>query len=310
MSSPIKLGDFVKITNGKIYVITSITCNDQDVEIRGNNLDGLGGEIIIHKTKSMFSGKLSESEKGFESFTGEITFIGKDDNPWIQKINIQRDTYSGLIKPLGETRIINSSKELLSIQPGETFKFTDFYFKFYDFADPTMLEHKNYLAGLSHAEICQWSIGEEFYLESLAQCRYMISITFIPENYNEESYAALIMSGPYLDKKSYYYYLLCARDFADQNNIDNSINPSFGVILQYIMGTFLDSIGKNKVFLNATENSYKYYLRWGYDLIGKVGDTYLESTSLPPTKLYDYSLAKLEQLQELTSRYSNYLVIS
>jgi len=232
-----------------------------------------------------------------------LHFVRREVRPWWRP-KVELSLPAGII-PFGQVREVKP-EELYELKPGDHVTFLDFHFKFYDFALPGHLPYKDYLVNLNHREVCNWEITKEFYTEAIARGRFMITITFLPENWEKESFAGFLIAEPTPDD-DIYFWLICARSFVDESGAE--ISPSFGVLLQSIMLNFLRRMGYRRVFLDALPSCVKYYQKYGYTVEGRAGEKMrmkLEGSFLG----YDYSLSKLKELERYAITHKGYLTVA
>jgi len=162
---------------------------------------------------------------------------------------------------------INDPSELLNIKPGDHLMFHKFHLKFYDFDNLNHFKYKSAIGEMFIKEPCHWTINQKYYQESLEKTRYMLVISFIPDNYPDESIDSFLMAYP-LSPKEIYISLICAREIYS-DKLGKKINPSFGLILMCAFLKYAKNMGYINAYLDASnEDLLDYYTRWGF-LLGK-----------------------------------------
>lgn len=302
MSRPIQVGDFVHSEKGAVYTITKLP-DLNDPGFYATNIIDPNQRISL----------INDNGWKIAELGIPVSFKAKEDEPWIFILPSEKKNPEGISYPFGIPREITDPVQILSIQPGEHYKYLKFHFKFYDFADPNQYPYKNYILNIYPQEVCHWETNTEFYGESVANARYMLTVTFLPENWPKESYAAFLMATPF-NNEDVYYWLLCARPFTqfdEQYNELETFSPSFGILLQCILGKYLSSLGYKNIYLDALETNLQYYIKLGYELLGQKEEKYkMRMLNVNPDVFCLKALEKLVQLKEFNSRGYQYLFVS
>ena len=210
-----------------------------------------------------------------------MTHVRARERPWWKAVPLAGGLPDGIV-PFGTVReldglSLDSVKDALQdMEPGDHYQWLGLHFKFFDFARPDHRGHKSTLALMSQREVCEGGdISDEWYLQSLAHSRHMLTITFVGRDRRgnaKEALASMLIAEP-AGVDSVYYWTICAatlevfdsfQTYWDGKRPISEIRASFGVLLQAISGTHHRAIGTRKAQLDATELSNAYYEKIGY----------------------------------------------
>ncbi len=292
---PVNVGDFFDLKGG-FFVLEVVRVDDlpgDEMRITTANISADTSDIERMFPRKVFYEDGAWNGDFFQmGVTLPLRHVRYSKNPWWKRVAMAPLT-KGIV-PLGSVHTLDGmtppkiADVLRTMRPGDHYEWLGFHFKFFDFALEDHRWHKGYLASLSRgvlADLCK-EIAPSHYFKSLAKVRHMMTISIIGTDYMEkgtaESFVGFLMSEPRVDN-SVYYSTLCAQNldvyddmiaFVMQRTPVSTFRPSFGVMLQAMMGLYHRSEGRNSITLEATKTSASYYERFGYTKVSESGMTY------------------------------------
>lgn len=196
-----------------------------------------------------------------------------DDNSfllWCKRICKRNDLTLNMIPKLRESVKKNYNIEiikkpeidkLLNIKPNQHFIFQNFHIRFYEGHDKIMnsILSRAFDKQKDIGFLCNRKLDVGYLNDEIEVSDYLITISHIKSPKNIEEIDAFTLATINDDNPSIYISATCARTYSN-------LNPSFGLLIRYILINYVKSIGVKDVYNTPVKDIdlFNYYTNWGF----------------------------------------------